>query len=762
MPINDKSDEHIDSNLSNIENESMVNLKAKPKSKKLSKRIMRFGTLTIFLIITVIISSLVTFYRISESTNPLGASPQEVLPMVLINLTLLLLLVSIISWRISKLWIARRAGSVGSRLQIRIIVMFCLVSIVPTIIVAVFSAVFFNQGIQTWFDKKVNTALNESVKVSRDFIREKKDNIRADILAMAIDLNKQSASLSRNQKRFNQVLWYQTVARGLSEVVVFQRNNLLRNNKVLGKGAFSFSILFDLDGLPHDVFESADKGEVVVLENNYDDRVRSLIKLSGFKNTYLLVGRIIAPEIMNRIKLAQDSYKEYQILHSNISKLQIQFALVFVLVAIMLLLVAVWVGMIFAGEISNPISKLLDATDKVKKGNLDTVINEDGPKHDEIAILARAFNRMTKQLKVQRDELIDGHKEMDSRMRMIEAVFSGVSVGVIALNNKREITIFNRVSLNLLGKEEDEIRNIHIKNIIPQAEELIKNGSKFVDGVIQDEIQISRNERKFSCLIRIVPEEFIDKIEGYIVTLDDVTELKNAQRTAAWSDVARRIAHEIKNPLTPIHLSAERLKRKYLGEISSDPETFEKYINTISKHVDNIGKIVEEFSNFARMPTPKLKKIDVLQLINDSIFSEQVVNSDIKYLMNCDKQNIFINGDAGLLTQVFTNLLKNSKESLQNKSDIVGDIDKKIEINVIVTDYVNIEIIDNGTGFPTDLIDNVTEPYVTTRERGTGLGLAVAKKIIIEHDGVFNVSNVGGDDEVYGAKIDIVFPLFAS
>jgi len=757
-PINSKTDQIMDSNAV----EETINIsQIKPKSKKLSKRIMRFGTLTIFLIITVIISSVFTFYRISESTNPLGASPQEVLPMILINLTLLLLLVSIISWRISKLWIARRAGSVGSRLQIRIIVMFSLVSIVPTIIVAVFSAVFFNQGIQTWFDKKVNTALNESVEVSRDFIREKKDNIRADILAMAIDLNKQANYLSKNQKRLNQVLWYQTVARGLSEVVVFQHNKLLQNNKVLGKGAFSFSILFELDGLPGDVFKSADKGEVVVLENNYDDRVRSLIRLSRFKDTYLLVGRIIDPKTMNRIKLAQDSYKEYQVLHSNISKLQIQFALVFVLVAIMLLLVAIWVGMIFAGEISNPIGKLLDATDKVKKGDLDTVINENGPKHDEIAILARAFNRMTKQLKLQRDELVDGHKEMDSRRRMIEAVFSGVSVGVIALNNKREITIFNRVSLNLLGKEEDEIRNIHIKNIIPQAEELINNGSKFVDGVIQDEIQITRNERKFSCLIRIVPEEFIDKIEGYIVTLDDVTELKNAQRTAAWSDVARRIAHEIKNPLTPIHLSAERLKRKYLKEIKSDPETFEKYINTISKHVDNIGKIVEEFSNFARMPTPKLKKMDIFSLINDSIFSEQVVNSDINYVMNCDKEDIFINGDAGLLTQVFTNLLKNSKESLQNKADLSGELNKKIEITINVTDYVNIEIADNGTGFPTDLIDNVTEPYVTTRERGTGLGLAVAKKIIIEHDGSFDVSNIG-DEEIKGAKIDMIFPLLIS
>ncbi len=720
-------------------------------------RASRFSSLTVILLLAAVLSSIFTFYKMTDGSN-VGENAAEVLPLVIINLVLLLGLVAIVLWKILRLRLARKRGSQGSRMQVRIVRMFSLVSVAPTIVVAIFSAVVFNQVMQTWFDDKVRVALDESVLVARDFIAEKKANIRADILSMSIDLNKQAATLNRNPKQFSKVVWYQSITRDLTEAVVFKYNRQLQESKILGEGAFSFSILFEFDRLPSDVFERADNGELVVLQNNKDDRVRALIKLAGYTNTYLLVGRAIDPDIMARMERTKKSVEEYRLLYENIYDLQLQFAIVFVLVAVMLLLAAIWVGMIFAGEIVRPIGTLLEATERVKEGNFDVVV-EHGAETDEIATLGHAFNDMMDQLKVQRQGLIDGNKEMDARRRMIEAVFSGVTAGVIALNSKREVTLINRSAEILIGLEPDEIKNQPIGELLPQVAVLMDGGVPSLDGVIQDEIKLIRHKRRYSLLVRVITEKFIGEVEGYIITLDDVTELQTAQRTAAWADVARRIAHEIKNPLTPISLSADRIRTKYGKQITEDKETFDRYINTISRHIDNIGKIVEEFSNFARMPSSVLMKVDLIKIIQDAVFSEKTVNSDIEYRIFFSQKQAFINGDASLLTQVFTNLLKNAKEAIEYETD--NEI-KIITLSVEVDDFVSITIEDNGSGFPTEIIDTITEPYVTTREKGTGLGLAVVKKVIGDHDGVFFVSNAeDSQGNTTGAQANIVLPIYS-
>jgi len=335
-------------------------------------------------------------------------------------------------------------------------------------------------------------------------------------------------------------------------------------------------------------------------------------------------------------------------------------------------------------------------------------------------------------------------------------VLSGVSAGVIALDTEEKVSLFNRSATNLLSIKESP-RGEDFENVFPEAKRLLDKAKESAENVVQDEITITRKKRKATLLVRVVKEEFSDEIEGYIVTFDDITELLTAQRTAAWSDVARRIAHEVKNPLTPINLSAERLRKKYRDEIKTEPEVFDKYIDTIGKHVANIENIIEEFAQFARMPSPVMRKEDICEIIRDAIFTQKTVNSNIEYEVNIPDHKIISNMDKNQMSQVMINLLKNSIEALVENDK---DKDGKIKVSVSEGDNIKIDIEDNGPGFPDELLDRITEPYVTTREKGTGLGLAIVKKIIGDHDGTLFVDNIlDNDGKILGAKVELALPL---
>jgi len=709
--------------------------------------------ITLILSIGVLCSVLATYYVIAYSDNPLGPDPQKVLPLVLLDLALLLGLATIITWRLADLWLARRRGAVGSRMQMRMIQIFGLISVVPGVIVAVFSSLFFNFGIQSWFDERVGVALRESVAVAEGYLREHRENLRADVLVMANDLNRQAPVLSRNPARFKQVLMTQAALRSLAEAVAFQYN------ESLGLTGGGNSLLFELNAIPTDVMAQAATGEVVILTSNEEDRVRALVRLNNYLDTYLLIGRFVDSNVLEHMHLSKGSVHEYGALKANISRLQIQFSFVFIGVSLLLLLVALWIAMIFAGDIVEPIKRLVAATERVKAGNLDTRLNE-GPRNDEMGTLDRAFNRMTDRLQKQHDELMDANKKMDERRRFIEAVLSGVTAGVIAIDSEKYITLFNRSAPELIGKQGREMEQQLLVDVIPELSELLEQAEGGDSVLYQGEITIVRNGKNATFNVRIVTEELGDEIEGYVVTLDDITTLQAAQRTAAWGDVARRIAHEIKNPLTPIHLATERLQRKFSDEIQSDKDAFERYLATITRHVGTIGQIVEEFANFARMPAPKLRREDVCAVIREAIFSEEVVNPEITYSLVAPDCPVYINADAGQLNQVLSNTMKNAKEALLNR---VGGKEKeagKICITVNQDGHkCHVILEDNGCGFPQDLIDRITEPYVTTRERGTGLGLAIVKKVVLDHDGSLELSNRFDEENiVIGARIEMTFP----
>jgi two-component system nitrogen regulation sensor histidine kinase NtrY len=704
------------------------------------------------LIVASALSGIATYSAITQEKDPLLPTPISIEGLVLINVVLLVALVFILSYKMIRLWLAQRIGSVGSRLQMHMVLMFSSIAMLPTLIVAVFAALFFHFGIQTWFNQRVGTALEESVKVSESYLEEHKKIIRADALAMAYDLSRESHEFSRNPKRFNNVVSAQATLRSLTEAIVFHRD------EILARSALSFSLMFDFESLSPDILKRAAAGEVIILTNDTEDRVRALVKLNNFFDTYLLVGRPIDSEVLDYVQNTRGSVNEYQQLRGNISRIQVKFMVTFIIVAVLLLLASIWVGMLFASSLVQPITLLVKASERIKGGDLSTRVENKRHENDELGALAQAFNRMTSQLEKQRNDLVEANRQLDDRRRLTEAVLSGVSAGVMALTTARQIALVNRSALTLLGMTQEALQDKPITDILPETANLLERVNQSPEKLVQEQVTLAQQHRRATFLVRVTAELNEGKITGYIVTLDDITELQSAQRSAAWAGVARRIAHEIKNPLTPIHLAAERLKRKYMKEITSEPEMFAKYTDTIIRHVGDIGKMVEEFVSFARMPAPLFTKTNVSEIIREAVFSAQTVSSTIKITAQLPDEDVQLTADRGQLHQVMTNLIKNAMEALSEQNNATAE--KKIDVRLTATkDDCTIEIIDNGPGLPPDKIDHLTDPYVTTREKGTGLGLAIVKKVISDHEGTLSLLNQMSDDGVVcGANVRVTLP----
>jgi two-component system nitrogen regulation sensor histidine kinase NtrY len=705
--------------------------------------LLRFVAALLLIAIVYTMSSL--YQMIAASAGEEVVDTKILMTLVLICLILLLCLVALVSSRIIRLWANLRKGSLGSRLQTRIVTMFCIVTIVPTVVVSVFSAVFFNLGVQTWFNDRVSKALTESVAVAEAYLNEHKEIIRADAIAMANDLNRDSHYIITNPQAFNSAVSTQVALRSLTEAIVIQ------HNRIIAQTQFSFAITFER--LPIDAMERAANGEIVVMLED-GDKVRALVRLNQ-PDTLLLIGRLVDSKVVAHMESATGGVKEYRRLKSNISKLQIQFSLVFLFLAVLLLMLAIWYGLHFASRLFVPLSQLVNAADRVRAGDYDVRIKE-GPKDDELGTLSRAFNRMTNDLQQQRQDLIEANRQIDTRRRFSEAVLFGVSAGVVALDSTKRISLANRAAEQLLNlTAQDKSRSI--TDLFPQLQEFLIEAEKPASKLVQGNISVSIDGKPRTFNIRINAETIGDEIEGFIVTFDDVTELLIAQRNTAWADVARRVAHEIKNPLTPIQLAAERLKKKYLPMITFEPENFQKYTDTIAKHAGDIGQMVEEFVSFARMPAPEFKQEDVLSILRRIVFSEQIAHNDITYDNQLPEEKVFIKCDERQLSQVFINLLKNAAEAMEPKMLENKDYQPRITIKCeTFKSNCRIVLSDNGPGFPADKIQKLMEPYFTTRARGTGLGLAIVKKIMDDHKATLTLENhpEGGAQAILNFSID--------
>ncbi|OHC74315.1 MAG: hypothetical protein A3G18_02915 [Rhodospirillales bacterium RIFCSPLOWO2_12_FULL_58_28] len=682
-----------------------------------------------------------------------GPETKALLYLLYFDAVLVLLLIAVVAMRIAVVWAERLRGQAGSGLHVRLVVMFSLVAITPAILVAVFSSLFLNYGIEHWFSERVRTAIEESNAVAGAYLHEHQQNIRADALAVANDLNIDAQVLTGDPQLFNNVLSGQANLRSLPELLVINGNG-----QVLARSQLSMSLEFDL--VPPGAIKKAGEGNIVVLiTNDRDDRVRAVIKLNRFADAYLLVGRFIDPTVIEHINRTSGAVAEYKSLETKQEGFQITFLMVFIVVTVMLLLAAVWIGLALATQLVSPLGKLILAVEQVREGNLEVSI--DAPTGaDEIGILSRAFIRMTGQLKTQHQGLMDANRQLDERRQFTETVLSGVSAGVIGLDGEGRINLPNRSASELLDCDLKQSIGNPLSEIIPEMSDLFNEAMKRPDRLRQAEITLMRKGICRTLLARIVAERMGQDIIGYVVTFDDVTELMSAQRKAAWADVARRIAHEIKNPLTPIQLSAERLKSKYLNEIKTSPEIFTNCTDTIIRQVEDIGRMVDEFSSFARMPEPNMKPENLADICRQAVFLEKTRHPEIKFTTMFPDGVKYLRCDNRQIGQALINLLKNAAESVNERGSSPDNdrqpgwvrllLDEKNDGNGAI---ISIIIEDNGKGLPKERRDRLTEPYITGRDKGTGLGLAIVKKIMEDHNGDLVLE----DREGGGAKISIVF-----
>ncbi len=703
------------------------------KPGKAAKRIRLAKTsnwMAFVLVFTAAACGLATYAALTETTD-FGRNSDAVIWLLNIDLVILVLLMALIVRRITSLFSGRRRGEAGSRLHVRLVFIFSVLAATPAIIMTVFSALFLHVGIESWFSQRVHTAVMGSQAVAEAYLEEHKQVIRADALAMANDLDRSAPLLMDNKEAFKRVLNTQSLLRNLSEAEVIDSEG-----KVEAQSDMTLTLAFEPPPLA--AIGDASDGDVMVMTGGKDDRVRALVKLNGFPDSYLYVGRMVDATVLSHVADTRKVTEEYQKLENQRSDLQITITLIFIVVALLLMLIATWCGLQVARQLVQPISALIAATDQVRAGDISARVPE-FHRGDEFDGLGRAFNRMTAQIGQQREELIMANRQLDQRRHFTETVLAGVSAGIVGIDHHGHITLVNNSASTLFGRDMQQLLAQNIVDVVPDVKPLLEQAQQRSSRITQGEILWrASDDSKRTFLVRIAIDTVDVENKGAVLTFDDITELQSAQRKAAWADVARRIAHEIKNPLTPIQLSAERLKRKYLKQITEDREIFSKCTDTIIHHVGDIGRMVNEFSAFARMPEPVMKVEDLSRHLQDLLTLQQQAHPEIAFALNGTDRPLFANVDIQQFRQAFTNIIQNAVDSVQARTE-QDNTKGKINVQLITRPEKGecaVVVSDNGLGLPRDEDPaRLTEPYVTHKEKGTGLGLAIVKKIMDDHKG---------------------------
>ena len=635
----------------------------------------------------------------------------------------------------------------------RLVAMFSAIAVVPAILVAIFAAVTLNLGIESWFSARVKTALDNAVGVARQYVIEQGRGITLDAGEMADGIQHDRALFDDDHHvkvgLMVEKLAIMTNDRGLvaSFLVDLHGNELASSAKLKYTAALKPS--------PADIAD-AKAGRIVVDGDPETGIVHALIQLPALNDAYLLAVRAVDPKVFGYYHRTKAAVGEYRKLEDSRSEVQLNFAALYAVVSLVILMAAVWMGLWFANRLAGPVSSLIRAAERVSEGDLKahvTVTRDD----DEIGTLGVAFNRMISQLDTQRSALVAANQVIDERRRFTETVLAGVSAGVIGLDGDGQITIVNRAAARLLNAAPEELEGRHYAEAVPELAALIRRTISEPVGRASGEVTIKRTGTPRALSVQVASEHG-PHASGYVVTFDDITDLASAQRTAAWADVARRIAHEIKNPLTPIQLSAERLKRKYGKEVTTDPEVFAQCTDTIIRQVGDIGRMVDEFSSFARMPTPVMHRENAQELVHQATFLQRVANAQISYETVAPKEPVWFEADGRLISQALTNVIKNAGEGIASRIATGDDTPGRIVVTVEATDdKVTFRVTDNGIGLPPEHRHRLTEPYVTTRAKGTGLGLAIVRKIMEDHGGEIALKDVGGDQ--HGAEVVLTLPL---
>ena len=675
---------------------------------------------------------------------------------LLLDLIYVLLIVGVVLVRILYVLSERRSRLAGSKLHFRLARVFTTMSLLPTITVAVFATVSINLGLEAWFSERVQSVVGTSLSAARSYANEQEIALAEDVRSLADDLEKfrkNKIFLEDDELRNELASLQLELQRGLKEAFI-----LNGSGDIELRGERSY--LFDFEKPDKRDMDSAVSQEVLI-DDFINNELRALIFLNGFGDRYLYVTREVDGTLFNLLDETQKTAILYQQMESDRTAYLFNFAVLYFALALLLIVSSVLFALWFAERLSKPIGRLAAAAKRVGAGELTTqVIEDDGD--DEIAQLGRYFNQMTKQLKSQRDTLVDNTEQIEERRRLFDSVLSSVTSGVIVLDPEGNVNFTNNSAKTLLSRDSKKVIKNKFTDIFPELNPLFKQLKTSGNSNMQSEIKIVRSGRLENFLVRLATMNEEERLKGYVVAFDDITDLASAQRSAAWGDVARRIAHEIKNPLTPIQLSAERIIRKFSPLLDSDAEELQQMVKVITRQTDDIRRIVDEFSKFARMPELKRKNEDLCALVSSIITLQRAGQPTVSINFSIPENPIVLSIDATLINQAITNILKNAGEAIETRKLKHAPLKAEGVINVQIkenAEIIEIKISDNGIGLPQDR-SRLFEPYVTTREKGTGLGLAIVKKIVEEHGGVLKLEDSAPfeNGNIIGALVSIDLP----
>ena len=639
----------------------------------------------------------------------------------------------------------------GQELQKKILLIFSIIALTPTLFISFFSIFIFDAALSGWFNKKISTAISQSVEVANQYLDEHQSGMRGDILELVNLININSEIFSSDKNKFNNFLDKYTRQHNLSEAVIIDSIG-----NVLAFSEFVFEYTYT--EIPPKFYDTANNGKILIVKEDDSNKMRAFIKLPQYIDAYLLITSFVDQRVLNAIKSTSIAVSDYQSIEIKQFDIKISFIVIFLLITLILLFTSLIIGLNIANRLFEPITSLIRGAEEVGGGNLDYKISDEVLSKiniNEIKRLVQAFNLMISDLKSNRVDLEHANDQLDKRRKFSESVLSGVYSGVIGLDKNLKINLPNVTATNLLGITIGKDFGKPILDIVPEFTNVINSLLTSKKNVVEDKIYIVRDDKVLNLITRFVVQKSDDLILGYVLTFDDVTSLIAAQKMGAWSDIARRIAHEIKNPLTPIRLAAERLMNKLSSNRKIDKKTFEQSLNMITRQVDDIHHLVDEFSSFARMPSPKLKVININKVIVEYI--NPMISSFEKVLIEVDDviENALIMGDEKQIRQACGNLIKNSYENL-NSNDI-----KNARISIIFkieNNFAEIYVNDNGSGIEKSIISQIIEPYFTTKVGGSGLGLAITKKIIDDHNGSIFIRPLKGSK---GTSILLKFPLIS-
>ena len=667
---------------------------------------------------------------------------QAVLYILLANLILIGGLALIVGAQVMRLARAQRSDP-GARLHLRFVALFSLVAVVPAILIALVFGVLINRGVDQWFSENVQSAVKNGAEIGKAYIGDVSAKMDTDMVTIAEQLAS-ARPIFDNRIRFSDALVQVGDIFGYPAIYVLDGDG-----KVLARGEAANAPTYVAPPL-NVLQEAAEGGPPPQQVTEGPDAVRSVSALRGYGDAYLYLVRPLEPGLVARLRNASQAVAAYREAQESRARIQSAFALSYLETALLVLVGAVWLGMSAASAISAPIGRLVKAADKVAGGDLSARVDNVGAP-GEIADLSEAFNRMTADLQHQQAALKTASEDAQSRTLFIETVLSGVSAGVIGLDKRGRISAINDSALQLLSVAEADIYGQPLAQVAPELSELVGR----VEAHIEEDIDVAREGETRRLRVRIEGGQGGEMV----LTFDDITRLVTAQRNAAWRDVARRIAHEIKNPLTPIQLSAERLRRKYRSRIGDDVEVFDRCTDTIIRQVGDIGRMVDEFSSFARMPTPRFTTEDPAELLRQVVFAQRVAAPDIVVELAEPLPEARFQADGRMVGQALANILKNAGEAVAaRRINTPADESQTAIIARLVVENgaATFVIEDDGKGLPARDRDRLTEPYVTTREKGTGLGLAIVKRICEDHGGELKLADA---ETLHGARVCLIFPL---